>query len=212
MEVNNIMANEVKDKDKDKVKNKGYSNLIPSTAGGHQLTREEQKAGGRASVIARRKKKDFREACLALLETEMTDNEGNLVTGYDVVVSSLFTQAKAGNVKAFEALRDTAGQKPVEKLVVADVDQSVINEVENMVAGATAADTTAADDNIDDVSPDASTPARDDAPFPPPAPVAGIVADDSKTATKTTRKRATKKKTPTETNDSAFFDLESDDS
>ena len=42
--------------------NKGASNLIPSTAGGHQLTREEQKAGGRASVIARRKKKDFREA------------------------------------------------------------------------------------------------------------------------------------------------------
>ena len=203
------MANEVKDKAK--VKNKGFSNLIPSTAGGHQLTREEQKAGGRASVIARRKKKDFREACLALLETEMTDTEGNLVTGYDVVVSSLFTQAKAGNVKAFEALRDTAGQKPVEKLVVADVDQSVINEVENMVAGATAADTTAADNNIDDVSPDASAPARDDSQLPPPAPVAGI-ASSEKPATKTTRKRTTKKKVTTETNDSAFFDLEGDDS
>ena len=204
------MANEVKDKDK--VKNKGFSNLIPSTAGGHQLTREEQKAGGRASVIARRKKKDFREACLALLETEMTDNDGNLVTGYDVVVSSLFTQAKAGNVKAFEALRDTAGQKPVEKLVVSDVDPSVINEVENMVAGATAADTTAADESIDDVTDDASAPARDDAPaFPPPAQVAGIVTSDSKPA-KTTRKRTTKKKATTETNDSPFFDLESDDS
>ena len=206
------MANEVKDKkDKDKVKNKGFSNLIPSTAGGHQLTREEQKAGGRASVIARRKKKDFREACLALLETEMTDNDGNLVTGYDVVVSSLFTQAKAGNVKAFEALRDTAGQKPVEKLVVSDVDPSVINEVENMVAGATAADTTAADDSIDDVTDDASAPARDGAPFPPPAPVAGIASSDSKT-TKTTRKRTTKKKTTTDVNDSPFFDLEGDDS
>ena len=200
----------VEDK-KDKVKNKGFSNLIPSTAGGHQLTREEQKAGGRASVIARRKKKDFREACLALLETEMTDNEGNLVTGYDVVVSSLFTQAKAGNVKAFEALRDTAGQKPVEKLVVSDVDPSVINEVENMVAGATAADTTASDvDNIDTVTDDASALARDDSPFPPPAQVAGIGAD-SKPATKT-KKRATKKKTPAETNDSPFFDLGDDDS
>ena len=209
------MANKVEDKkDKDKVKNKGFSNLIPSTAGGHQLTREEQKAGGRASVIARRKKKDFREACLALLETEMADTEGNLVTGYDVVVSSLFTQAKAGNVKAFEALRDTAGQKPVEKLVVSDVDPSVINEVENMVAGATAADTTAADTTAADcidVTDDASAPARDGAPFPPPAPVAGIVASDSK-PTKTTRKRTTKKKTSTETNDSPFFDLESDDS
>ena len=213
------MANEVKDKDK--VKNKGFSNLIPSTAGGHQLTREEQKAGGRASVIARRKKKDFREACLALLETEMTDNEGNLVTGYDVVVSSLFTQAKAGNVKAFEALRDTAGQKPVEKLVVSDVDPSVINEVESMVAGATAADTTAADTtaadiDIDDVTDDSSAPARDDAPaFPPPAQVADIASAESKPATKTTKttkKRTTKKKTTDNVNDSAFFDLEGDDS
>ena len=201
-----------KNTDKNNNKNNSINNLIPASAPtGHKLTVDEQRAGGRASGIARRKKKDFREACLALLETEMTDNEGNLVTGYDVVVSSLFTQAKAGNVKAFEALRDTAGQKPVEKLVVSDVDPSVINEVENMVAGATAADTTAADEDIDDVTDDASTPARDDAPFPPPAPVAGIVAD-SKPSTKTTRKRTTKKKTPTETNDSAFLDLESDDS
>lgn len=208
------MANEVKDK----VKNKGINNLIPSTAGGHQLTREEQKAGGRASVIARRKKKDFREACLALLETEMTDNEGNIVTGYDVVVSSLFTQAKAGNVKAFEALRDTAGQKPVEKLVVSDVDPSVINEVESMVTGATAADTTAADttaadEDIDTVTDDASPSARDDSPFPPPAPVSGI-ASSEKTATKTTRKRATKKKATDNinNNDSPFFDSDGDDS
>ena len=199
----------MKNTDKNNDKN---NNLIPASApGGHRLTVDEQRAGGVASGIARRKKKDFREACLALLETEMTDNEGNLVTGYDVVVSSLFTQAKAGNVKAFEALRDTAGQKPVEKLVVSDVDPSVINEVENMVAGATAADTTAADDSIGDVTDDASAPARDDAPFPPPAPVAGV-ASSEKTATKTTKKRTTKKKTPNETNDSAFFDLEGDDS
>lgn len=192
--------------------NKGASNLIPSTEGGHQLTREEQKAGGRASVIARRKKKDFREACLALLETEMTDNEGNLVTGYDVVVSSLFMQAKAGNVKAFEALRDTAGQKPVEKLVVSDVDPSVINEVESMVAGTTAAAGIASDDTYD-VTDDASTPARDDAPaFQPPAQVAGITVD-SKPSTKQTKKRTTKKKDTSDVNnDSPFFDLEGDDS
>lgn len=197
----------MKNTDKNNDKN---NNLIPASApGGHRLTVDEQRAGGVASGIARRKKKDFREACLALLETEMTDNEGNLVTGYDVVVSSLFTQAKAGNVKAFEALRDTAGQKPVEKLVVSDVDQSVINEVENMVAGATAADTTAAD--CIDVTDDASAPARDDAPFPPPAPVAGIVSDE-KTATTTKKKRATKKKATTDvsTDDSPFFDLGDD--
>ena len=108
----------------------GKDNLIP---GGHKLTLDEQKAGGIASGIARRKKKDFREACIALLEAETTDEAGNIVTGYDIVINSMFMQAKLGNVKAFEALRDTAGQKPVDKVVVSDVDQSVIDEVENIV-------------------------------------------------------------------------------
>ena len=108
----------------------GKDNLIP---GGHKLTLDEQKAGGIASGIARRKKKDFREACIALLEAETTDEAGNIVTGYDIVINSMFMQAKLGNVKAFEALRDTAGQKPVDKIVVSDVDKSVIDEVENIV-------------------------------------------------------------------------------
>lgn len=108
----------------------GKDNLIP---GGHKLTLDEQKAGGIASGIARRKKKDFREACIALLEAETTDEAGNIVTGYDIVINSMFMQAKLGNVKAFEALRDTAGQKPVDKVVVADVEQSVIDEVEDIV-------------------------------------------------------------------------------
>ena len=186
----------------------GKDNLIP---GGHKLTLDEQKAGGIASGIARRKKKDFREACIALLEAETTDEAGNIVTGYDIVINSMFVQAKLGNVKAFEALRDTAGQKPVDKVVVADVDQSVINEVESIVAGATAAGT-AADIDIDDVTDDASALARDDSPFPPPsAPVSGIVASEQ-TATTTNKKRATKKKATTDvsTDDSPFFDLGDD--
>lgn len=195
--------------DKDKT-NKSIDNLIPaSSPNGHKLTVDEQRAGGVASGIARRKKKDFREACIALLEAETTDESGQLVTGYDIVVSSLFTQARAGNVKAFEALRDTAGQKPVEKLVVADVDQSVINEVENIVS-ATAACTAADSIDVTD-NDDASAPARDGASFPPPAPVAGIVASEQ-TATTTKKKRATKKKATTDvsTDDSPFFDLGDD--
>ena len=38
-----------------------------------------------------------------------------------------------GDVKAFEVLRDTAGEKPVEKVMVAEVEQSVIDDVERMV-------------------------------------------------------------------------------
>ena len=182
----------------------GMDNLIPNSERSPEEVRENGRKGGIASGIARRRKKDLREACLAILDSEVTTKSGDKMTGSEAMVAKLFQQAMKGNIKAFEVLRDTAGQKPVEKLVVSDVDPSVINEVESMVAGATAADTTAADD-IDDVTDDASAPARDDSPFPPPAPVAGVVASDSKPTKK-------KKKTTTETNDSAFFDLEGDDS
>jgi hypothetical protein len=40
----------------------------------------------------------------------------------------------AGSVtKAFEVIRDTIGEKPVDKVMVAEVDQNVINEVEAMM-------------------------------------------------------------------------------
>lgn len=189
----------------------GMDNLIPNSERSPEEVRENGRKGGIASGVARRRKKDLREACLAILETEITTKSGDKMTGSEAMVAKLFQQAMQGNIKAFIALRDTAGQKPVEKLVVSDVDPSVINEVENMVAGATAAGT-AADIDIDDVTDDASAPARDDAPaFPPPAQVAGI-ASSEKTATKTTKKRTTKKKTTDDinNNDSPFFDLGDD--
>ena len=189
----------------------GIDNLIPNSERSPEEVRENGRKGGIASGIARRRKKDLREACLAILETEITTKTGDKMTGSEAMVAKLFQQAMKGNIKAFIALRDTAGQKPVEKLVVSDVDPSVINEVESIVAGTTAAGT-AANIDIDDVTDDASSSARDDAPaFPQPsAPVSGIVASEQ-TATKT-NKRATKKKATTDvsTDDSPFFDLEDD--
>lgn len=180
-------------------------NLVPNSERSPDEVRENGRKGGIASGVARRRKKDLREACLAILETEITTKTGDKMTGSEAMVAKLFQQAMKGNIKAFIALRDTAGQKPVEKLVVSDVDPSVINEVESMVAGATAADTTTADDDIDTVTDDASAPARDDAPFPPPAQVAGI---DSKP-----KKRTTKRKAPTDVSDEGSpFDVGDDDS
>ena len=113
------------------------SNLIPNSERSPEEVRANGRKGGIASGIARRKKRDFREACLALLEMEMTDENGESTTGYDILVSSMFTQAKLGNVKAFETLRDTAGQKPVERVMVSEVEQSVIDEVEDIVSACT---------------------------------------------------------------------------
>lgn len=99
----------------------------------HTFTPEEHSKGGKASAEARRQKKNLRLALEMLLEKDFKDKDGKTVTGAEAITAKLFQQAMSGNVKAFETLRDTVGQKPVEKLVVAEVEQTVIDEVEAMV-------------------------------------------------------------------------------
>lgn len=48
------------------------------------------------------------------------------------IVDNLIARAKE-NSKDFETLQAAIGQKPIDKVMVADVDQSVIDEVEEMV-------------------------------------------------------------------------------
>lgn len=113
----------------------GEQNLVPQS----ERTKEEQRAiarqGGIASGEARRKKKLLRECLEELLEREVKGKNGTTMTGAEAMAVKVFQQALKGDLKAFEIVRDTAGQKPTEKIMIADVDQSVINEVENMVNG-----------------------------------------------------------------------------
>ena len=46
---------------------------------------------------------------------------------------AVFAKALKGDLKAFEIVRDTAGQKPAEKIVVSEIDPDVISQVERMV-------------------------------------------------------------------------------
>ena len=101
------------------------------------LTENEQREisskGGKASGEARRKKKLLRECLEILLEKEITDKKGETMSGAEALSTKLFAEAMKGNVKAFEVLRDTAGQKPVEKVIVSEVDADVIDEIERMI-------------------------------------------------------------------------------
>lgn len=109
-------------------------NLKPFTSDqSREEAKKNGKKGGIASGEAKRAKKDLRAALEALLEKEYTDKNGNKLTGTEVITVKLFEQAMKGNIKAFEMLRDTIGQKPIDKVMVADVDPSVIEEVEAMV-------------------------------------------------------------------------------
>lgn len=86
--------------------------------------RENGRKGGIASGEARRKRKTLKEELLLLL------SEGD--TQYSVTLA-LIEKAMSGDTKAFEIIRDTIGEKPIDKVMVSDVDAEVINEVERMV-------------------------------------------------------------------------------
>ena len=99
----------------------------------HKLTVEEASRGGKASVEARRRKKDLRLALEMLLEKDYSDKNGNTVSGTEAISVKLFEQAMKGNVKAYETIRATVGQDPVQKIQVQEISQEVIDELEKIV-------------------------------------------------------------------------------
>lgn len=105
-------------------------NLRPSE---YRLSQEEAKKGGIASGEARRRKRDLRLAMEALLEQDITDNKGKTVSGAEAIALKQFQKALKGDTRAFEMIRDTAGQKPVDKVQIQEIDQNIIDEVEAMV-------------------------------------------------------------------------------
>lgn len=101
----------------------------------HKLTVDELRKGGRKSGEARRAKKSLREAMQILMDADLTGKDGKTMTGAEAMAAKAFQAALKGDWKAWELARDTAGQKPVERVMVADVEKSVIDEVEAMVKG-----------------------------------------------------------------------------
>ena len=93
--------------------------------------RENASKAGKASGSAIRARKKLKEELLLLLSDGDTQSRLSLA-----LIEEALNGNKAGSVtKAFEVIRDTIGERPTEKIMIADVDQSVINEVENMVNG-----------------------------------------------------------------------------
>lgn len=105
-------------------------NLHPSE---YKLSQEEQKKGGIKSGEARRRKRDIRLALEALLEKDVTDKAGNVLSGAEAIALKQMQKALKGDTRAFEVVRDTSGQAVVQKVMVAEVSQDVIDEVEKMV-------------------------------------------------------------------------------
>lgn len=83
-------------------------NLKPFSELTEKEQREIRRKGGVASGKKRREKKTFKE--LLKIALEMSTKSGN--TNAEEIVASMILKAQSGDVKAFEAIRDTIGEKP----------------------------------------------------------------------------------------------------
>lgn len=106
-------------------------NLKPFTSDqSREEAAENGRKGGIASGEARRQKRDLRRALEILLEKEYTDKKGKVMTGAEAITTKLFEQAMKGNVKAFETIRSTVGQDPVQKVEQVNFDAEYNQSVE----------------------------------------------------------------------------------
>ena len=81
------------------------------------LPREQRvaiaKMGAKASHEAAAKRRTFKNIFEALLKDKAID--GSSVTNDELMAIQMIKEAVGGNVKAFEVVRDTVGEKPVDK-------------------------------------------------------------------------------------------------
>lgn len=102
----------------------------------HILTQEDREKGGQSTKEYYEKQGEIGERIKVWLKTEQgKDKNGNPLTGADIMTQVAIREMMKGNPKFWKMLRDTAGQKPIDKVMIAEVEQSVIDEVERMVLG-----------------------------------------------------------------------------
>lgn len=99
---------------------------------------ERAKNAGKKSGKTRKQRKTLREELLAVL-TDMKIPEKS--TGKEVPVQealsvSLIRSALNGNVKAYEIIRDTIGEKPIESVTVLSANFSALDDAFNAIQSA----------------------------------------------------------------------------
>ena len=104
----------------------GKENLRPVSS--KDEARERGRKGGLASGEARRKRKTLKEELLLMLEDEEVQKS---------VTIALINQAQKGNVRAYEMIRDTIEEKPVEKVqstqTIVDMSKFSTEEIKAML-------------------------------------------------------------------------------
>ena len=108
-------------------------NLIPNSERSPREVRENGKKGGIASGEARRKRKTLKEELLLML------SDGDIQEKISIaLINEAINGNNAGSVtKAFEVIRDTIGERPVEKVqatqTVVDMSAFSTEEIKAML-------------------------------------------------------------------------------
>ena len=102
-------------------------NLVSLADRTTEEVREIARKGGIKSGESRRRRKTFKEALLIALETE---KDGKLIQ--DLGVEALIAKYINGDLEVFKTVRDTVGEKPVDKQVNVETDlEKYIKAVED---------------------------------------------------------------------------------
>ena len=104
----------------------------PFTPG--EAQREISSRGGKAAAAKNRAKKALRDELIALLMVETESKDGKKHTTQEAISVALIRKAMNGDTKAFEIIRDTIGEKPVENVKVTSADNGVLDEIKRRMA------------------------------------------------------------------------------
>lgn len=104
-------------------------NLKPFSQRSKSEAREMGAKGGVASGKARREKADLRKMCQMVLAMDIKGKDGTMKSGAEAITLAQLQKALKGDAKAYEVLRDTAGQKPIEKVEQVNIDMEYENSL-----------------------------------------------------------------------------------
>lgn len=88
-------------------------NLVKNEDRTPEERRKNATKAGKASGVARKRKKELKELLMLALSQPQTDDPST--DNYMGITVALINKALNGDVKAFETIRDTIGQKPIEQ-------------------------------------------------------------------------------------------------
>lgn len=122
-------------------------NLMPIEEVNSRRTREKHETDSRKAGIksgqVRREKKLIKDVLKSFLSSELKDKkerktlkemgfENTDLNNQTRMIAGIYNRAITGDVKAFEIIRDTIGEKPVDEIRIEDSRIEIINDIANM--------------------------------------------------------------------------------